>query len=467
MVTQHRIVPAIQWYEGMLLSPQHFQQQDLRWQQLQSIQLSHLSTHHWGLIDLAFDPVTLPSGLLRVLNLCAIMPDGLVVTHTSLPDAPQLELDLNASRQKIMELGATVYLAVPEHTDGLSPVRSEMPRFDVTAGENILDDNAIDNVIQIPRLVPRVSLVISDAPPARYTSFPIAKIGYVDEAFILKPYVPACFRVPQVSLLGEHCGLIVRRLREKVAYLSEKWQAQLGTPLIGETAAQMRPLVQSLPIIEPLLLSNEAHPYQLYQALCQVAGYVATLRLGQTPPIFPSYNHDDLFATFQPLFEWIHIVIDSIEKAYSILLFAQRDRLFTINIQPEIFTPQLLVGLKAPSAMSEGELSDWMRDAIIATESHFESVRVRRITGAHRAIVQDQELYDLMPGRGVLIFKIDCGAQFIKPGERLIIVNPADSPDKRPSEIVLYVKHKEMKSGYAGASQERKKFEPINSEGTD
>lgn len=444
MVMQHRVVPAIQWYEGMLLSPQHFQQQELRWHQLTSIHLNHLSAHHWGTIDLEFDPVTLPTGLLRILNLKAIMPDGLIVNHLATPETAQLELDLNSFKQQIMDIGATIYLVVPEYIDGLSPLRNEMPRFGSIEGETVTDDNTSDNVVQIPRLIPKISLMISDVPPARYTSFPIAKIGYMDESFILRAYVPPCFRVPQVSILGEKCGALVRRLREKAAYLSEKWQAQLGTPLIGETTSQMRPLVQSLPIIEPLILSDVAHPFQLYQAMLQVAGHVSALRLGQIPPIFPSYNHNDLLGTFQSIFDWVNIIIDSIEKAYSILLFAQRERLFTIKIQQEIFTPQILVGLKAPSTMTEGELADWMQDAIITTESHFESARIRRITGTHRSIVQDQELYDLMPGRGVLIFKIDAQPQFISPGERLIIVNPADTNDKRPTEIVLYLKHKDV-----------------------
>ena len=99
------MVPAIQWYEGMLLAPQHFQQQELRWHQLMSIHLNHLSTHHWGVIDLEFDPITLPTGLLRILNLKAIMPDGLVVTHLSMPDALPLELDLTLAKQQIMDMG--------------------------------------------------------------------------------------------------------------------------------------------------------------------------------------------------------------------------------------------------------------------------------------------------------------------------------------------------------------------------
>ena len=108
--------------------------------------------------------------------------------------------------------------------------------------------------------------------------------------------------------------------------------------------------------------------------------------------------------------------------------------------------------------MTEGELADWMRDAIITTESHFESARIRRITGAHRELVEDQELYDLMPGRGVLIFKINADAQFISRGERLVVVNPADSAEKRPTEIVLYLKHKDITKQQAfNASYEQQK----------
>ena len=438
------LIPAIQWYEGMLLSPQHFQQQDRRWQQILSYQLKNLAPHHWGVQILKFDPVSLPTGLLRVLELEAIMPDGLILSFAARPGDKQIELDIIAHKQKIIDTGAMVYLCVPEYTQNTSAIVGEWPRYTSSEGEAIPDENVVDNVIQIPRLEPKVSLVISDTPPARYVSMPIARLGFEDESFVLKKYLPPCLNVPQLSLLGERCGLLVRRLREKSAYLSEKWQSQIGTPLIAETSAQMRPLVQSLPLLEPLLLSNQVHPYQLYQVICQIAGQLSTLRLGQIPPIFPPYNHNDLLHTFAPLFEWINIVIDSIEKAYSVLMFALRERAFSVLLQYEIFTPTILIGLRAPAAMSETELSDWMREAIVASESHVESARIRRITGAPRVVLQDEELYDLLPGRGVLIFRIEADPHFIKPGERLVILNPADSPDKRPVEIVLYLRHKDI-----------------------
>src|SRR5262249_28543467 len=39
---------AIQWYEGMLLAPQHFQQSSLRQEALLAYHLAALSPYHWG-----------------------------------------------------------------------------------------------------------------------------------------------------------------------------------------------------------------------------------------------------------------------------------------------------------------------------------------------------------------------------------------------------------------------------------
>ena len=46
---------AIQWSEGMLLSPQHMQQNDIYWQRQFSHLFALMQPHGWGLADLAFD----------------------------------------------------------------------------------------------------------------------------------------------------------------------------------------------------------------------------------------------------------------------------------------------------------------------------------------------------------------------------------------------------------------------------
>jgi type VI secretion system protein ImpJ len=435
------LVPAIQWHEGMLLSPQHFQQQELRQFQMLSYHLGYLSPYHWGVNHLKFDPVTLPTGVIRILELEAIMPDGLIVSHMAEPEGWQLELDVTPYKAAIQERNLTVFLGVPEYTEGSSPITGEWPRFKSIEGNPVEDENVNDNVIYIPRLLPRLKLIVAEKAPARYVAMPIAKIGFADESFVLNQYEPPCLHVKQTSLVGELLGALVRRLRDKAAYFSDKWQTQIGTPLIGETAQQLRPLLTCLPLLEGLVLSNRTHPYQLYQGISLLSGQLAALRLGQIPPLFPVYDHHHIYASFLPLLDWCNLLLDSLEKAYSILEFTLKDRLFSIMLQPEIFRPTILVGLKAPSTMSEGELADWMRDAIVASESYVETARIRRITGAPRSVIDDQEQLELMPGRGVLIFRIELDPHFVKSGERLCIFNPADTTEMRPTEIVLYLKN--------------------------
>lgn len=441
MTFHNKFIPEIQWHEGMMLSPQHFQQAERRHQQLLNYHINHLAPYHWGVEHLKFDQITLPNGLIRVLELEAIMPDGLLISHSATMASRPLEVDVTEMKADIIDGPTYIYLCVPETTTGTSSIYGEWPRFISVDGDDVVDENTADNVIRIPRLIPKISLIASPYPPARYVSFPIARIGFSEEAYSLDPFYAPCFRVSQVTHLGEMCADIARRLREKAAYLCEKWQNQIGTPLISETATQLRPIVESLPKIEPLIHSGVAHPYQLFLGLCHVAGSLSALRLSQVPPSFPPYNHNNIHDTFSPLFEWIDLVIKSIEKTYTVALFNQTDRRFHILLQPEFMHEDLMIGIKSSTNMTEGELEHWMKECIIATESHVEDARIRRITGAPRAIVQGQELFDLMPGRNVIIFKVKNDPVFITPGEVLTIINPADREEKRPLEVFLYLRH--------------------------
>lgn len=79
-MTSARDIPEmIQWHEGMLLAPQHFQQQALRHDQFSLYHMAMAAPFHWGLVRLNIDEAALVSGVFRVLEMEAILPDGLVV----------------------------------------------------------------------------------------------------------------------------------------------------------------------------------------------------------------------------------------------------------------------------------------------------------------------------------------------------------------------------------------------------
>ena len=71
----------IQWHEGMLLAPHHFQNQDARIENLLFFHLSHLCPFFWGVKHLVIDENMLGSGRVRVSRIEGTMPDGLVFFH--------------------------------------------------------------------------------------------------------------------------------------------------------------------------------------------------------------------------------------------------------------------------------------------------------------------------------------------------------------------------------------------------
>ena len=80
--------PKILWGEGLFLRPQHFQQQDAyhEWRLSQMTRLLH--PYAWGVRHIKIDPDALQTGLLRVLELQAVLPDGELFNAPSEDELP-------------------------------------------------------------------------------------------------------------------------------------------------------------------------------------------------------------------------------------------------------------------------------------------------------------------------------------------------------------------------------------------
>ncbi|HYL06343.1 MAG TPA: hypothetical protein VE075_09905, partial [Thermoanaerobaculia bacterium] len=64
--TAYDVPPAIQWHEGMLLAPQHFQLFAQRQELLLQYHAAAISPFHWGVRSCRVDPVMLVDGTFRV-----------------------------------------------------------------------------------------------------------------------------------------------------------------------------------------------------------------------------------------------------------------------------------------------------------------------------------------------------------------------------------------------------------------
>lgn len=434
-----RIVPSIQWHEGMFLGPQHFQQQDLRNEQILSHQLHLLSHCHFGVHTLKIDPILLADGVIRVLALEAVMPDGLLVNFFE--GEYEGNLECNVKEHKTHGKEILVNLIMSQRMDDKSPIVSDLPRYSSVDGKEVKDENIEDNPIAIPRLIPKLSLHVGDSLPPRCLGFPLLKLAFLDDVFIKKDYIPPSFFITKDMDLWQKCAEIARIIRSKASYLSEKWKNQIGTPMLQETSSLLRPLVASLIEIEAILHTHPVHPIVIHQVLCRIASNVATLQLSSLPPVLEPYNHHDIVKSFEAVFSLINRHVSNLEESFSEILFNSKDRLFYLKLHHNYSKDRLFIGFRAKKGVSEKELNEWVENAIIASDFILETVLVQRITGANRTILQDEELQELMPSRGVLVFEIKPDPKFIQFEQNLNIFNPADTESNRPLEIVLYMKN--------------------------
>lgn len=437
----HEIPDSIQWHEGLLLTPQHFQQLSLRHEALLQYSAATIAPFYWGIRYIKIDPTSLVGGILRVLELEAVMPDSMVVSH-GLRRGDELQIDLTQYTEQIKAKPMTVHLAVPaRETDHLT--KGDLARYDSIEGDPVADENTGNGRLRIARLKPRLSLLVTENPSKKYVSFPLAKVTYKNDSFSLTDYIAPTPMVSAQSPLGTMCGLAARRVREKAMYLAEQARVPSsgGIRLDLESRNLIRSLVASLPLLEAVLNTGVSHPYQIYLALCSMMGQLAVLGTSLVPPVLSPYNHNDLRATFEQALNFIFRMIDEgITSTYKVFPFHYQDGAYELEFDAAWMAKRLVIGMRGQSGMSEKEIIKWGEECLIGSKKKVPLMRQSRVLGARREQIESDE--DIIPPRGVVLFSLKADTEFIEPHEDLQIFNAGlRNSTSRPSEIVLYVKN--------------------------
>lgn len=438
-----QIPEAIQWHEGMLLAPQHLQQLAQRNESLVHYYLHAIAPFFWGVRYLEIDEKSLVGGVFRVLRLEAIMPDGLVVSYNS-NQGMDLKIALQSTPQPV-----TVHLAVPARS--LMATKGDLPRYQSVEGEPTVDESTGEGEIRIPRLRPQLRLLAGELPPAKFVSFPLAKVQYRNEAFSLTDFIPPTLSIPVGSSIYEVCALTAAKLRERALFLSEQVRSPASAsrvPLMLETKGRIQNLVAALPHFEGVLGTGMAHPYELYKAFCLLAGTLAGLGYSMVPPVITPYRHNNLHATFSQLQEFAFAMMEEgIPESYEAIPFQLVKQTFSLVFESEWKERRLFLAMRGQTGMSEKDVVSWGEQCRIGSASVMQSMRDKRILGANRQWIQSYE--SLVPARGVILFLLDYDPQFIRPNELLQLVNDSEDAGIHPAEVILYVKNPKAESAAA------------------
>src|SRR5262249_20007317 len=193
------IPDLIQWHEGLLLTPQHFQQLSSRVESLIQALPGWYVHFYWGVRRFDYDRTGLTAGVLTVRELDAVMPDGL---HVSVTDRDDLQLDLRPMAGLFRQAPLPIHVAMPIANG--QPTAAASHRFASYAGEPVADENTGEGGVAIPRLRPRRSPGARAAPSVRRCAPPAGPIHQlpVDRGPLRRRDVPS-HRVHSADAVGD------------------------------------------------------------------------------------------------------------------------------------------------------------------------------------------------------------------------------------------------------------------------
>ncbi|MGJ9416304.1 type VI secretion system baseplate subunit TssK [Massilia sp. CMS3.1] len=439
-MAEAQLFDRIQWHEGMLLTPQHFQQESARVDALIGWQALAGQPAAWGLRRLVVDEARFARGVLRIGALEAVLPNGMAVRYDA--DHAQgltLELDLAPYADAMAQQDLPVYLVVGTTRSLRLP--GQPPMFRRIAGCAVEDEVSEAQAEEVPRMSANLSLLAGQLPGAAYVYLQLMTLRKENEVVRRGAWWPAQLEVSAASPISQRARALAALMRTKAVFLAQQSKSnssRLEDRLaVLELRFRLSNLMLNLPLLEATLDAPAVQPLALYLALCAQLGSLAALGPGVAPPP-PPYVHGDSYAAFDTVLTQLHALASEVSQQWRSCAFTFDGESFALPMRPEWLGAQLVVGLRG---QGERESAQWMAGATIGSRTVSASLLDWRVRGAARAMVDDAPELGLRGGAGCTLFAITVDDQFIVAGQDLLIGNgSASQAALRPKEIVLFIK---------------------------
>jgi len=304
------------WAEGMLLRPQHFQQQTRYLENYIENRCGPITNHAWGFTKLTIDPQLLSLGKFGISEASGVFPDGTPFNIPHEDEAPEpIEIPENIRE-------TVVYLALP--TKRMGTIEVDVSGTQEGLARNLLHeyevmDSTLPDFSAVSVQVGKLHLryLYEHDPLGDYACLGIARLieRKTDGSVSLdNAYIPPVLNCQASSVLANFIAELKGLLFHRKEALSGRVTAS------GHGAAEMADflLLQVVnrysPLVSHLATLNGLHPEGLYRHVLEIAGELATFTSESKVALeFPTYQHQDLQATYRPIF-------DSLRKSLSMVL---------------------------------------------------------------------------------------------------------------------------------------------------
>lgn len=452
---RHASPDAVQWSEGMLLSPQHLQQSDIYWNAQLRARMACLDPELHGLLELEIDARALQEGVLEVRRVVVLLPDGLLLDYPRSDERLALRLDLKpllaADGQP-----RRIWLGAPRRGDDAARQDGFLQRYDSLPGDPVADENLGGNPLPVARLRPNPALLADEAQLGRYSACPLLEVRRdPDGHYRLAEYHPPALRLAAFAFLGDDAlgrrlAQLSRRVWAKARELAGRSEDAEDEELLNQDGRRQlelaRRLAAGLPWFDVTTGAPDCHPRAAYQALALLAGQAAGLGGDPLPPALEPYLHEDCLAQFRLALDYVERKLERINAELERLPFAPRGEAGFARHLPAAWgeTAKVVLELKPRAGQSLQDLRDWLDNARIAGDDLMNALRLRRLPGAWSRPLTRAEVDELRLNPGAALFlagnqPLDLEgvrADTLKAGRSLLIQGAPDL--EPPAGILLY-----------------------------
>ncbi|MDE2401388.1 MAG: type VI secretion system baseplate subunit TssK [Burkholderiales bacterium] len=368
--------PKILWGEGLFLRPQHFQQQDAyhEWRLSQMSRLLH--PYAWGVRHIKIDLDALQTGLLRVLELQVVLPDGELFNAPAEDELPPpVALDsANAAPAAANGHGNELVFHL-----ALAPVRSSGTNFATTREEadtamryyrsQVQTADAYTDAVTAEVTVLRKSakLLADTEPRAHLISLPVLRLkrtstgGFEHDGRFMPP-----------SLNLQASPALTLRLRRLLDVLQAKVDALYGLHRepskniiefrSGDVASfwLLHTASTAFAGLSHLARHPGLHPERLFQQLLELAGSLMTFSKSFSLADLPSYDHSNPDPAFTRLDAIVRDLLETVisTRYFSIALTEPRPSFHQGRLDSEQINQATQFYLGVSASMSPAELVD-------------------------------------------------------------------------------------------------------------
>lgn len=302
------------WGRGVMVSPQHFQQQ-AAYAAWSTECIAHMGLNHpWGVIHAEFEADVLKLGRLQARHLHVRFQDGTLIDTNNGDDLPPV----------IMPEGndVVVMLALPllRANGGNCLQPDEVAERPVRYRQRWRDirNQFGDDTRQIAVIKPELTLRFAHQNNSDYLVCPVARLKQDSQGAWTQndTFLPALLTVQSSPWLLSQLEQLMTQLRARLNRLMamrRESNERMADFAVADVSLfwLLNALNSAEPVLGQFLRFPQSAPERLYPELARVAGSLLTFSLEHQVSAIPVYQHAELNTVFPPLFDLLSDLLEA------------------------------------------------------------------------------------------------------------------------------------------------------------